>query len=55
MKATWDDSESGSAEDDDTANVCIMAQSDYTHKIQSEPTLYDAELTFDDLALSFEE
>ena len=54
-KATWDDSESEFEKDSDTTYVCFLTRGDRTHKAQSEPTLDDAKLTFDDLTLAFEE
>ena len=48
LQATWDDSESESEEEEDTANMCFMAG----NEVNSSP---EDELTFDDLAHAFEE
>ena len=54
MKATWDDSESDSEENVDSANVCFMAQGETSSKVISEPTLDDSKLTLDELGFSFQ-
>ena len=53
--ATWDDSESESEEEIDTANMCFMAHGEGASKVYLENSIDDDELTMDELAQFFEE
>jgi len=55
LAATWDDSESESEEEIDTANMCFMVQGEDTTKVCLENSIDDDELTMDELAQFFEE
>ena len=50
MVATWDDSESESKEEIDTANMCFMAHGEDATKVCFENSLDEDELTMDELA-----
>ena len=52
---TWDDSETESEEENDTAHVCYMANGEETFKVTLDTSLEDDELTMDELAQIFEE
>ena len=39
----------------DTAYMCFMTQVNNSSKVQFEPTLYEAEITFEKIAMAFQE
>ena len=53
MVATWDDSETESEEEIDTAHMCFMAHGDDAFKVYLENSLNDEDLTMDELAHFF--
>ena len=53
MVATWDDSETESNEEIDTAHVCFMTNEEETSKITLDTSLDDDEFTMDELAQFF--
>ena len=55
MVATWDDSETESEEEIDTAHMCFMAHGNEASKVNVENSLEDGDLTMDELAQFFEE
>ena len=55
MKAIWDDSEIESEKEVYTTNMCFMAQGNISSEVQTELTLDDAEITFDEMAMAFQE
>ena len=55
MVATWDDSETKSEEEIDTAHMCFMAHGDEASKVNLKNSLEDEDLTMDELAQFFEE
>ena len=50
MVATWDDSETESKEEIDTAHMCFMAHGDEASKVNLENSLEDDDLTMNELA-----
>ena len=50
MVATWDDLETESEEEIDTAHMCFMAHGDEASKVNLENSLEDEDLTMDELA-----
>ena len=55
MVATWDDSETESEEEIDTAHMCFMAHGDEASKENLENSLEDDDLIMDELTQFFEE
>ena len=55
MVATWDDLETESEEEIDTAHMCFMAHGDEASKVNLENSLEDDDLTMDELVQFFEE
>ena len=53
--ATWDDSETESEEEIDTAYMCFMAHGDEASKVKLENSLENEDLIMDELAQFFEE
>ena len=48
MVATWDDSETESDEEVDTANICFIVNGDDPSKVSLETSLNDDDLTIDE-------